>query len=190
MNLPRNVARAFRLEGEAWFRHANPWSAWTRAATMPFLVLAIWSRVWLGWWSLAPIGVLIIWIYLNPLLFARPRSLHHWASRAVLGERLWTERRFPPGQRLHRILPRVLSIIAAGGTLALIVGLVRLDIVLTSAGMCVAYLAKFWFLDRMVWLYEDVAREAPDVAAWLEAGPAPPHDAHVSMKSPESAGES
>ncbi len=37
----RRVARAFALDDEGWRRHANPWSVWTRVATLPLIVLAV-----------------------------------------------------------------------------------------------------------------------------------------------------
>jgi len=38
------------MDDAAWKRHANPWSVYTRFTCLPFIVLALWSRVWLGWW--------------------------------------------------------------------------------------------------------------------------------------------
>ena len=38
------VTRAFGLSGDAWMRHANPASVWTRFAVLPMLVISIWSR--------------------------------------------------------------------------------------------------------------------------------------------------
>lgn len=53
MTLERKIAAAFNMSEDAWARHANPWSVWTRIATaLPLLILAVWSRVWLGWRSL------------------------------------------------------------------------------------------------------------------------------------------
>ncbi|MDF5751760.1 DUF6653 family protein [Spongiactinospora sp. TRM90649] len=60
------VAAAFRMTDEAWRRHANPWSVWTRFAAIPAMILAVWSRDWIGWWSLVPIAVVIVWLWLNP----------------------------------------------------------------------------------------------------------------------------
>jgi hypothetical protein len=64
------VADTFRMTDEAWQRHANLWSVWTRFAAIPLMILAIWSRVWLGWWSPVPIAAVIAWLWLNPRVFA------------------------------------------------------------------------------------------------------------------------
>ncbi len=55
------VPRLFGLEGEAWMRHANPASVWTRFAALPLLALALWSRVWIGWWALLPVAAALAW---------------------------------------------------------------------------------------------------------------------------------
>jgi hypothetical protein len=49
------LARIFGLEGDAWMRRANPLSVWTRFTVLPLLAIAIWSRTWIGWWSLVPL---------------------------------------------------------------------------------------------------------------------------------------
>jgi hypothetical protein len=50
MSVTSKIAGAFGMTEDAWKRHANPWSVWTRFAAIPLMILAIWSRVWLGWW--------------------------------------------------------------------------------------------------------------------------------------------
>jgi hypothetical protein len=47
MGVMSKVADTFRMTDDAWQRHANPWSVWTRFAAIPLMILAIWSRVWL-----------------------------------------------------------------------------------------------------------------------------------------------
>jgi len=79
------IARAFGLDGEGWMRHANPVSVWTRFAVLPLLAAAVWSRDWIGWWSLVPVALSLIFMMVNPLLYPRPRSTRNWASRAVFG---------------------------------------------------------------------------------------------------------
>src|SRR5918997_292494 len=88
----RKIAKLFGLEGENWMRHANPASVWTRFTVLSILALAIWSRDWIGAWCLIGVGLAIIWMFVNPLLFKAPKSTRNWASRTVLGERIWVDR--------------------------------------------------------------------------------------------------
>lgn len=73
-------------------RHANPASVWTRFTVLSLLSLAIWSRDWIGVWCLVGVALAIIWMFVNPLLFKAPTSTRNWASRTVLGERIWVDR--------------------------------------------------------------------------------------------------
>jgi len=68
------LASLFGLRGENWLRHANPLSVWTRFAVLPLLALSIWSRDWIGWWSLIAIAPALVFMMVNPLLFAAPAS--------------------------------------------------------------------------------------------------------------------
>jgi hypothetical protein len=72
------ITRVLGMTDEAWQRHANPWSVYTRFAAIPAMILAIWSRVWSSWWALVPVGGVIIWLWLNPFVFpavTMPRQL-------------------------------------------------------------------------------------------------------------------
>jgi hypothetical protein len=51
------IADAFRMTDDVWRRHANPWSVYTRFAAIPPLIMAIWSRTWIGLWCLLPIAL-------------------------------------------------------------------------------------------------------------------------------------
>ncbi len=70
----RRIARLFGLSGDNWLRHADPWSVWTRFSVLSLIALAVWSRVWIGWYSLIPVALAITWMMINPLLFPPPRS--------------------------------------------------------------------------------------------------------------------
>jgi hypothetical protein len=37
----------------------------------------------------------------------------------------------------------------------------------TLLGATVVYLSKLWFIDRMVWLYEDMKNVEPEYRSWL-----------------------
>jgi hypothetical protein len=164
----RRVARLFGLSGDAWMRHANPWSVWTRFAAVPVLAAAVWSRVWLGWWSLLPIALVLVFIAVNPLLFAQPSSTRNWASRAVFGERVWAEREDVdlPHQFRHSLVPNMTTAFQVAGLALLVYGLVVLDPLGAVTGLVIMQLAKGWYLDRMVLLYQDVQTRRPEYAAW------------------------
>jgi Family of unknown function (DUF6653) len=79
----RRVAKLFGLQGETWMRHANPLSVWTRFAVLPLLAASIWSRDWIGWWSLVPLVLSLVFMVVNPLLFPKPRSTRNWTKRVL-----------------------------------------------------------------------------------------------------------
>ncbi|MFH1486835.1 MAG: DUF6653 family protein [Chloroflexota bacterium] len=129
--------------------------------------MAFWSRAWLGWWSLIPIVVAIMWTWLNPRVFPAPRSTDNWASRGVLGERVWMNRSQVPVPDHHRMMPNVLNVVAGLGVPFTIWGVAAFAIWPTLLGMALVYLSKLWFIDRMVWLYRDMKDANPQYAGWL-----------------------
>lgn len=168
MTWEARLAAAFALDDEGWTRHANPWSGWTRfATTLPLLIAALWSRVWLGWWAAAPVGLALVWIWVNPRVFPPPATTRGWMSRGVLGERVWLNRRAAPVPEHHRQAPHLLSGAAAVGLVLMAAGVWRLDPWLTLVGFVLGAGAKLWFIDRMVWLYADMAVAAPECRRWL-----------------------
>jgi hypothetical protein len=162
------VARLFGLTGEAWMRHANPWSVWTRFAVLPLLAISIWSRDWIGWWSLVLVALSLIFMVVNPLLFPRPRSTKNWASQGVLGERIWSDRNQVaiPDQFKNSRVPAVTYACQVVGMAMLAWGLVELDLLITVAGLVIIQIAKAWFIDRMVLLFEDMKGRVPEYGAW------------------------
>jgi hypothetical protein len=154
--MEKKMAKAFGLEGDAWQRHANPWSVYTRIPAPAALVAAIWTYDWIGWWCLVPTGVVCFWLAINPKVFAPPSSLDHWASRAVLGETFWANRKDVPVPRRHRVAPNVLVALNALGLPLIVWGLISLDVWITLFGLAVHMAGKNWFLDRMALLYDDM----------------------------------
>jgi hypothetical protein len=155
----RRVARAFRLDDAGWARHANPWSGWSRMAVLPLLALAGWSRAWIGWWALLPLVLLLGFLWVNPRLFPPPSRCDAWISRSVLGERLWVDRDRSPVPAHHRRLPHWLAALSGLGGMGLVYGVAMLEPWPALLGLAVAYLGKLWFLDRMVWLHQDMDGE-------------------------------
>jgi len=161
------AAAIFRLDEEGWERHANPWSVWTRIATWPVLMLVLWSFNWFGEWSLLPLGVVVGWLALNPHAFPPPASTKSWASHAVLGERVYLLREMHPIPIEHVNAATLLSIGSGVGGLFFLAGLLTQEPTTFLTGGAVVFLCKLWFIDRMVWLFEDMKDRVPEYAAWL-----------------------
>ncbi|MGF1501143.1 MAG: DUF6653 family protein [Paracoccaceae bacterium] len=164
------IAHAHGLDDAAWARHANPWSGWTRLPIAPLLILAIWSRIWIGAWCLVPVALLLLWTAINPYAFPAPRDTTSWMSRAVFGERVFLARDRRPIPAQHRAWANGLTLAALPGVALCIWGVAALEPWPALFGLTVAMAAKLWFLDRMVWLYEDMAAVHPDYAAWRHGG--------------------
>jgi len=168
LDIFRFAERLMLMDDDAWMRHAHPISVWSRVFLgLPLLVAAVWSRVWIGDWWLLALGGALGFLLLNPRLAPIPRHTDNWASKAVFGERVWLNRKdiaIPPH---HRLAPHLLSAISALGIPFLLWGVYALAIWPTLFGAALVYLGKMWFVDRMVWLYEDMKNAHPDYATWM-----------------------
>ena len=155
MKLLDNYARAAGMSDEAWRRHANPWSVWTRFAAIPLMMLAIWSRVWIGWWALVPIGVVILWLGWNPHAFAPVDKPVAWSSRGIYGERLWLQDRscMPAG---FTVVQRIWVVGAVTGAVLLAWGLGALLIWPTAFGAVLVVYGQLWRIDRLGIFYDEV----------------------------------
>jgi len=144
------------MDEATWARHANPWSVYSRFTALPLIALSVWSRWWLGWDALYPLGFTIFWIWLNPRLFPAPKSTDNWASKGVMGEQLFLRRRkllLPIPRVKYAHLYTLVSIVGVG---VMMYGLWKFDIYATVIGMLVAMISKTLFLHQMVKLYETV----------------------------------
>jgi hypothetical protein len=164
------VSRLFRMDDRTWERHASPWSVWTRVASLPLLLAAVWSHAWFGLWSVLPIGLVVTWLWLNPRLFPAPDRTDTWSAKATFGERVWLNRNAVPIPAHHARMALVLSGASGVGFLVALTGAVLNDGLTTAAGGLVAWFAKMWFCDRMVWLYDDMKNKHPAYAGWLRSG--------------------
>ncbi|TMU50393.1 DUF6653 family protein [Flagellimonas algicola] len=167
MTTERKISRFFNLTDSNWMKHANPWSVGTRYTVLPLIIIAFWSRIWLGWWFLIPAALSISWIFLNPVMFCKPKSTKNWASKAVMGERVYLNRdkvKIPP---VHKtVLLPLLNIISSIGMGIAIWAIVEYSIWGAVIGTVLAYLGKSWYLDRMVWLYEDMKENHQEYLDW------------------------
>ncbi len=148
------------MDDATWARHSNPLSGWSRLSVLPLLSLAIWSRVWIGWWALLPLALVLLWTWINPRLFGPPARTDNWMSRGVLGEKLWLAHAKDPALAHHRAVVRALSGLSGVGAMVWLIGLGLLNLPLTLAGLVTAMLSKLWLLDRMVWVHRDMTEGA------------------------------
>jgi len=157
------------MNDETWLRHANPWSVWTRVVfPMPLLMLAIWSRLWLGWYALVPLGLTILFIWLNPRMFGVPANFESWAARGVLGERVFLRQ----GQNVdpqHRPLITWLPVISGLSVVPLVYGLWVYDLGFATLGAVTIVISKMWLVDRMAWIFDDFRRSGGTIKQ-LETG--------------------
>ena len=167
MTLEQKIAQLFRMDERARRHHSNPWSGYSRFSMVPLLGVAFWSRVWLGWWSLLPIIIMLLWVWLNPRVFPEPTSTNNWASKAVLGEWVWMNRKKVPVPKHHQCIPNILSVVGMISGIFFVWGIVALDVWLAAFGGSFIVVSKLWFADRMVWLYEDMKDTTPEYKNWL-----------------------
>lgn len=160
MKLAALSERLMAMSDETWARHANPWSAWSRLTTLPLIGLAVYSRIWLGWWALIPVALTLFWLWLNPRLFAPPRRHDAWMTRGVFGERVWLRRAEEPIPRRYVRPGQILSGLSALGFLAFVYGLWRLEIWWTLGGLAVSMIAKLILVRMLAALYDEVSGRA------------------------------
>lgn len=167
MTKERKIAQLFNLTDENWMKHANPWSVWTRYSVLPIIVLAFWSRIWIGWWCLVPGVLSLLWMFFNPVFFKKPKSTKNWASKSVMGERVYLNRDRVEIPAIHQSpIQNILNSISSIGMILAIWAIFEYSIWGAILGVTLAYLGKSWFLDRMVWLYEDMKDANEEYRSW------------------------
>lgn len=148
MSVLDRYANMAGMTEEAWKRHANPWSVWTRFAAIPLAILAIWSRTWIGWWSLAPLALVVLWLWANPHAFPPIDRPTAWSSVGIYGERRWLKdrSRMPAG---FAVAQRIWTVGALAGISLLAWGLIALEIWPTTFGTTLIVYGQLWRIDRL-----------------------------------------
>ena len=166
MSFSEKLARIFKLDNTNWMRHSNPWSAWTRIPIIILLAIAIWSRVWFGWYSVIPVSLIVVWTFINPRAFKAPKSTKNWTSRSVFGERVWINRKNHPIASHHLTMITILNTVSFFGLPFYGYGLYTLEFWPTCFGITLVLSGKMWFLDRMVWIYNEEKEKNEEYKSW------------------------
>ncbi|PCJ08808.1 MAG: hypothetical protein COB16_06535 [Rhodobacteraceae bacterium] len=159
-------ARLMAMDEASWAKHANPLSVYSRMSILPLMSLAVISRVWLGWYAVVPVALVVLWAWWNPRAFKPPQSTNSWAAHGVFGERVFLNRAaiLIPGH--HSRWAVGLGIVSGAGAVPWIYGLWSLDYGMVFFGLALMIGGKLWFVDRMVWLYQDMKGANPTYAGW------------------------
>ncbi|GLS91742.1 hypothetical protein GCM10007916_28120 [Psychromonas marina] len=161
MDIHKWAEKAMLMDDEAWNRHANPWSVYSRFTTLPLISLAFWSREWIDIYSVLLIALSFLWVWVNPRLFSVPKSTNNWASMGTFGERIYLNRHNQEIPIHHLKTCRVLQSLSAIGLPFFVYGLYALDIGILILGNLWIMIFKAWFVDRMVWLYMEMKESNP-----------------------------
>jgi len=125
-----------------WSGHANPWSVWTFVLAYPTLVYAIYRRH-------RPLLVgTLLFVALNPVLAPPPADDRAWATRVVLGERVWLEGGVWPSRDLF------FAVLAAPIYLFTLGSAARRRPARTAVGVVASVAAMLLFFDRMAGRYD------------------------------------
>lgn len=171
MDLFERAERLMGMTDAVWERHASPWSVLSRFSMLPLLALAIWSRTWIGWGALGAVALVLFWVWLNPRAFAAPKYNDTWSGKGTLGERVFLNRKTVPIPTHHERWGIALGGLSAVGLPFFAWGLWAYDLGMTIAGILLIAIPKVWFVDRMVWLYDDMKETTPEYKSWLRERP-------------------
>ncbi|MDF2177366.1 hypothetical protein P2G88_03790 [Aliiglaciecola sp. CAU 1673] len=155
------------LSGLYWVRHIHPYCLYCGYVSLLMILGALWWRPYLGLWTLLPISMGVLWLWQGPRLLEPPKTSKRWASRAVLGIRVWRNRKQIPIGAEHLDMVRIILGLLSGTWLMLFTALILQHSHLAVAGFSLLLLSQSWFLDRMVWLFDDMARNHADYNNWL-----------------------
>jgi len=160
------AARMMAMDDAAWAKHANPLSVYSRMSILPLMSLAVMSRIWLGWYALAPIALVILWTWWNPRAFGPPKTTDSWAAHGTFGERVFLNRANISIPSHHSRWAMGLGTVSGVGAVPWIYGLWSLDYGMCLFGLALMVGGKLWFVDRMVWLYQDMKNTDPTYTNW------------------------
>jgi hypothetical protein len=166
MGVWNKVSESFELDEENWMRHANSLSVYTRIPGLTLFVIAFYSRLWIGWYCLIPVILLGIWTKINPKFFPKPKHTNTWASKGVFGERVWLNDKKIKIPKHHKLAAKILTFSMIVSSIILVYAIYSFNLMLTIGFTIISNLLKLWFVDRMVWLYEDMKHE-PRYKKWL-----------------------
>ncbi|MDX2507896.1 MAG: hypothetical protein QNL62_25955 [Gammaproteobacteria bacterium] len=169
MSVFKKIEKMMFMTDEGWDRHSNPLSVYTRIPCLSLLSLSIWSREYIGLYSIVPILLSVFWIWYNPRAFCIPATTDNWASRGTFGERIFLQKDSVDIPKHHVKMAHKLTGLIIPGIPVLFYGLYVNDLWIITFGNFWVLLPKMWYFDRMVWIYEDMKDTSPEFKNWLKS---------------------
>jgi hypothetical protein len=136
------------------------------ASVLPLPVASTWSRVWLGWWCIVPLLLSVIWLFINPLFFAPPRSTSTGRPSPFSESGSGSIAHVLPPGRFPVPCASACAVVPGLGLVPLVYGFIAFDAVATLTGVSTVEGGKLWYLDRMARLFDEVELRRPEVARW------------------------
>ena len=96
------------IEDRRWAGRSHPWCVYSRLAAALALIVVLTSHRELGVYALIPISLCLFFIIVNPFIFPAPKDDSHWATRTVLGQRIWRSR-----EHAHWDIPSISRVASA-----------------------------------------------------------------------------
>jgi len=155
------------MDEEAWERHSNPKSVYSRYLILPLFSLAVYSRIWIGWYSAFLVLFIVLLAWYNPRAFSKPENSDNWASRATYGERIYLRRRELEIPTHHRRAVSLLAFATSVGLPVLFYGLYSFNVWYIFFSNFTIIFFKTWLLDRMNWIYADMKSTSEEFSGWL-----------------------
>lgn len=140
------------LPDDAWARHSNPRSGWTRLLAYPVLIVAIYAR------DRRLLAGTLGFLAVNPVLFSEPEAeTDAWMSRVVRAEQCWTD----AGNPLFGLgFPQVLNLLQVPVFAYNVYVAVKRRPVETAVATAGTMALKLWFVNELVKATENAARSA------------------------------
>ena len=157
------------MTAQSWARHANPLSVYSRIFGGTLVFLAFWSLHWIGWYAALVIAAAFVWVWVNPRLFPPPTHANAWATKGVLGERVFLNRRAVPVPAGFVRAAQVTTGLALACLVLTVLAFWQRDVWLAFTAWHAGILAKLWFCDRMVWLWDVMKDATPEYKRWAAA---------------------
>ncbi|MGF1754314.1 hypothetical protein L4C33_12020 [Vibrio makurazakiensis] len=170
MDILKAAEKAMSMDENTWNRHASPLSVYSRFTILPLFTGTLAIRDELGGYTVVVIAFIILWVWLNPRIFPAPKTTNNWASMVTFGERIYLKRNHENLIPQHHLTAcRNLMVLQIIGLPFWLYGLYSMNLELMIFGALWLMVTKAWFVDRMVWLYQDVKDLNPEYQSWLRS---------------------